>query len=43
MNTIGIDLPMLAAGFITWLIILSGFTYLLYDRVKQLEEQRQKD
>lgn len=38
MNEIGIDEPMLAAFLVTWLIILSGLMYLLYDKVKALEK-----
>lgn len=42
MNPIGIDAPMLTAFFMMWLIIISGLVYLLYDRVKTLEETIRK-
>ena len=42
MNPIGIDAPMLAAFLVMWLVIIRGFVYLLYDRVKELEKRRHK-
>lgn len=41
MNT-SIDTTMIAAGLVTWLIVLSGLMYLLYDRVKKIEETIRK-